>query len=47
MAGETLSLKCSCGYIKHDVIRLGVWQDSEQTLLNTVVDYFWLMVMME
>ena len=34
MAGETLSLKCSCGYIKHDVMHLGVWQDSEQTMLK-------------
>ena len=24
---ETLSLKCACGYIKHDVMHIGIWQD--------------------
>lgn len=31
---ETLSLKCACGYIKHDVIHLGVWQNQPQKLLK-------------
>ena len=31
---HTLSLKCPCGYIKHDVIHLGVWQDKEQRILQ-------------
>lgn len=34
MPGETLSLKCPCGYIKHDVIHLGVWENKETRLLN-------------
>lgn len=34
MSIETLSLKCSCGYIKHDVIHLGIWQDKESKLLK-------------
>ena len=34
MAGdETLSLKCPCGYVKHDVLHLGVWQDRKNSLL--------------
>ena len=34
MASETLSLKCPCGYVKHDVLHLGVWRDREHSLLN-------------
>ena len=32
MPFETLSLKCPCGYIKHDVMCLGEWQNSQQIL---------------
>lgn len=34
MPGETLSLKCACGYIKHDVMHLGVWHDRQNRLLK-------------
>ena len=31
---ESLSLKCGCGYIKHDVMHLGEWKDYHQRLLK-------------
>ena len=31
---ETLSLKCPCGYIKHDVMHLGIWRNKDRSLLN-------------
>ena len=31
---ETLSLKCPCGYIKHDVMCLGEWQNYGQRILK-------------
>lgn len=31
---ETLSLKCPCGYIKHDVMCLGEWLDYDQRILK-------------
>ena len=34
MPGETLSLKCACGYVKHDVIHLGAWQNYQTRLLS-------------
>ena len=34
MPGESLSLKCPCGYIKHDVIHLGLWENRDRRLLN-------------
>ncbi len=34
MPGETLSLKCPCGYVKHDVMHLGIWENKERRLLN-------------
>lgn len=34
MPGETLSLKCGCGYVKHDVIHLGPWENREKRLLK-------------
>ena len=34
MPGESLSLKCPCGYIKHDVIHLGAWEDRDRRILN-------------
>lgn len=34
MPGETLSLKCACGYVKHDVMHLGIWEDRESRLLR-------------
>ncbi len=34
MPKETLSLKCACGYIKHDIIHLGTWQNRAINLLD-------------
>lgn len=34
MPGETLSLKCDCGYVKHDVMHLGPWENREKRLLR-------------
>lgn len=34
MPKETLSLKCVCGYIKHDIMHLGEWQCVGSCLLN-------------
>lgn len=34
MPGETLSLKCGCGYVKHDVMHLGLWENREERLLR-------------
>lgn len=31
---RTLSLKCPCGYIKHDVIHIGVYKDRENSLVK-------------
>lgn len=31
---ETLSLKCACGYIKHDVLHIGVWQNSAECIVK-------------
>ena len=30
----TLSLKCPCGYIKHDVIHIGDWLDCDKRLIQ-------------
>ena len=32
MPFDTISLKCPCGYIKHDVQCLGDWDDSKQCI---------------
>ena len=34
MPFDTISLKCPCGYIKHDVACLGEWEDYHQQILN-------------
>ncbi|KAL9989071.1 hypothetical protein ACROYT_G003579 [Oculina patagonica] len=34
MPFDTISLKCCCGYIKHDVKCLGEWEDSDQRILR-------------
>ncbi len=34
MPKETLSLKCACGYIKHDIMHLGIWQNRATNLLE-------------
>jgi len=34
MPQETISLKCACGYIKHDIIHLGVWKNRATGLLS-------------
>ncbi len=34
MPKETLSLKCACGYIKHDIMHLGEWKSVESSLLD-------------
>ena len=31
---RTLSLKCPCGYIKHDVIHIGEWFDRDKRLIQ-------------
>ena len=33
-ASRTLSLKCPCGYIKHDVMHLGIWKNHHDRLLK-------------
>ena len=34
MAAETLSVKCSCGYVKHDIMHVGYWYDKENSLMK-------------
>lgn len=33
-SNRTLSLKCPCGYIKHDVVCLGRWHEREKRVLH-------------